>query len=164
MSAVTVSACGNDMETTSGPLRIGDGDFTTSVAYEGESVYSFADVNMCLERAGVAELIALTALESEGGAKVSDFDVVTVEPTAYASYPRQLSDVTGWESEGRRIDEECADGAGPALAIEISKASPQAAIVEFELTYRFDETDYVTQVEFPVAVCDRLENCDPPSP
>lgn len=164
LAGVLVGCRDNEARPERAPLHVGDGDFTTSLAYEGDTVLTFADVDLCINSDETAELLSLTAIHATEGAKVSDFDVVTVPTGVFAEDARPLDQNSSWVSHERTVEAKCVDEGRPYLAIEVSKRVPRAEFPSFLLTYRAGGEEYEEPVELPVAVCSDLKSCDPPQP
>jgi len=162
---VAMASCSADADGPGGPgpLTVQDGDFTTSVAYQGGEVHSSADVRLCVEDGPAVDLVSLTAVDATDGASVSDFDAVTIKPGGFADNARPLDRIKSWSSHQKRVDEPCGDSDAPLLAIELRKSTPVASFPSFVLAYRVGEKEYEVPVEFPMTLCSDLEapSCEP---
>lgn len=163
LASTVVSCGGDDPGSAEAPLRLDDGKGTVAMAVEGDRVYTFADIHVCLESGGPAELLSLSAVGATSGGRVSDFDVVDVHPKAYSGYPRPLDLIERWDSRQRVVDNTCADGSRPSLAIEVTKSREvaRAQFPSFLLTYRADGKEIETPVQISLALCNDFDRCDP---
>jgi hypothetical protein len=133
---------------------------------EADLVVSNTDVLVCLEGKRGAELLTLTAVEPFGGARVTDFGVVTVASDAFADQPRPLRDVRGWVAHGRtvtgRCDEMDDERRAQTLAIEMTRPSTgaKAGASSFALTYRVGDEVVEETVDFALSWCADVDACD----